>query len=97
MFYLLSFFFFFSSRRRHTRYIGDWVQTCALPILIDEASENKNVILFIDELHNLIGAGSAIGAPLDAANMLKPALTSGHIRVIGATTEHEYGRSEERV
>src|ERR1051325_9282331 len=60
--------------------------------LIEGASENKNVILFIDELHNLIGAGSALGAPMDAANMLKPSLASGHLRVIGATTEFEYGR-----
>jgi ATP-dependent Clp protease ATP-binding subunit ClpA len=63
-----------------------------LKSVINEASENKNVVLFIDELHNLIGAGSAVGAPMDAANMLKPALASGHIRVIGATTEYEYGR-----
>jgi ATP-dependent Clp protease ATP-binding subunit ClpB len=63
-----------------------------LKSVIDEASENKNIILFIDELHNLIGAGSAMGAPMDAANMLKPALASGHVRVIGATTEHEYAR-----
>ncbi len=63
-----------------------------LKSVINEASENKNVILFIDELHNLIGAGSAVGAPMDAANLLKPALASGHIRVIGATTEYEYGR-----
>lgn len=63
-----------------------------LKSVINEASENKNVILFIDELHNLIGAGSAVGAPMDAANMLKPALANGQIRVIGATTEHEYGR-----
>jgi ATP-dependent Clp protease ATP-binding subunit ClpA len=60
--------------------------------VINEASDNKNVILFIDELHNLIGAGSAVGAPMDAANMLKPALAGGQIRVIGATTEYEYGR-----
>lgn len=60
--------------------------------VINEAGKNKNVILFIDELHNLIGAGSAVGAPMDAANMLKPALADGHIRVIGATTEYEYGR-----
>jgi len=63
-----------------------------LKAVIDEASENKFVILFIDELHNLIGAGSAIGAPMDAANMLKPALANGQIRVIGATTEYEYGQ-----
>jgi ATP-dependent Clp protease ATP-binding subunit ClpA len=63
-----------------------------LQSVIDEASENASIILFIDELHNLIGAGSAVGAPMDAANMLKPALASGHIRVIGATTEYEYER-----
>jgi ATP-dependent Clp protease ATP-binding subunit ClpB len=61
-----------------------------LKTLIDEASKNRFVILFIDELHNLIGAGSAIGAPMDAANMLKPALANGQIRVIGATTDFEY-------
>jgi ATP-dependent Clp protease ATP-binding subunit ClpA len=63
-----------------------------LSSVVNEASKNKNVILFIDELHNLIGAGSAVGAPMDAANMLKPALADGHLRVIGATTEYEYGR-----
>jgi ATP-dependent Clp protease ATP-binding subunit ClpA len=63
-----------------------------LQSVIDEVSENADIILFIDELHNLIGAGSAIGAPMDAANMLKPALASGQIRVIGATTEYEYER-----
>jgi ATP-dependent Clp protease ATP-binding subunit ClpA len=60
--------------------------------VVSEAGKNKNVILFIDELHNLIGAGSAVGAPMDAANLLKPALAGGHIRVIGATTEYEYAR-----
>jgi len=63
-----------------------------LSSVVSEAGKNKNVILFIDELHNLIGAGSAVGAPMDAANMLKPALADGHLRVIGATTEYEYGR-----
>lgn len=63
-----------------------------LSSIVSEAGKNKNVILFIDELHNLIGAGTAVGAPMDAANMLKPALADGHIRVIGATTEYEYGR-----
>jgi ATP-dependent Clp protease ATP-binding subunit ClpA len=63
-----------------------------LKTLIDEASKNRFVILFIDELHNLIGAGSALGAPMDAANMLKPALANGQIRVIGATTDFEYSQ-----
>jgi ATP-dependent Clp protease ATP-binding subunit ClpA len=48
------------------------------------------VILFIDELHNLIGQGTALGAAMDAANMLKPALVRGDFRVIGATTNEEY-------
>jgi ATP-dependent Clp protease ATP-binding subunit ClpC len=60
--------------------------------VIDETLRNPDVILFIDELHNLIGAGSAIGQPLDAANMLKPALSRGQLRVIGATTRFEYER-----
>lgn len=60
--------------------------------IVQEASANPDAILFIDELHNLIGAGTAIGAPMDAANMLKPALANGQLRVIGATTEIEYER-----
>jgi ATP-dependent Clp protease ATP-binding subunit ClpB len=60
--------------------------------VIDEASRNPHVILFIDELHNLIGAGVAIGQPLDAANLIKPALSRGELRVIGATTRAEYER-----
>jgi ATP-dependent Clp protease ATP-binding subunit ClpA len=50
------------------------------------------VILFIDELHNLIGQGTALGVAMDAANMLKPALVRGDFRVIGATTSEEYER-----
>ena len=61
-----------------------------LQALVKEASADRNIILFIDELHNLIGAGTAIGAPMDAANLLKPALAGGSLRVIGATTEFEY-------
>lgn len=60
--------------------------------IVQEAAANPDVILFIDELHNLIGAGTAIGAPMDAANMLKPGLANGQLRVIGATTEIEYER-----
>src|SRR5215475_4041758 len=63
-----------------------------LKTVIDEAGGSRFIILFIDELHNLIGAGSAIGAPMDAANMLKPALANGKIRVIGATTDYEYSQ-----
>jgi ATP-dependent Clp protease ATP-binding subunit ClpA len=51
-----------------------------------------DVVLFIDELHNLIGQGTAMGAAMDAGNMLKPALVRGDFRVIGATTEDEYVR-----
>ena len=60
--------------------------------VIDEASRDPDVILFVDELHNLIGAGSALGQPMDAANLLKPALSRGDLRVIGATTREEYDR-----
>jgi ATP-dependent Clp protease ATP-binding subunit ClpA len=60
--------------------------------VIDEAARDPDVVLFVDELHNLIGAGSALGQPLDAANLLKPALSRGDLRVIGATTREEYDR-----
>lgn len=57
--------------------------------VIDEVKDNPNVILFIDELHTIVGAGATTGS-LDAANILKPALARGEIRVIGATTLAEY-------
>ncbi|HEX5430283.1 MAG TPA: ATP-dependent Clp protease ATP-binding subunit [Patescibacteria group bacterium] len=57
--------------------------------VIDEVRENPNIILFIDELHTIVGAGATTGS-LDAANILKPALARGEIRVIGATTLSEY-------
>ena len=57
--------------------------------LVEEAKEDPNVILFIDEIHNLVGAGSSSGS-LDAANILKPALARGEIRCIGATTWNEF-------
>ncbi len=57
--------------------------------IIDEIAKSPNCILFIDELHNIIGAGSSQGA-MDAANILKPALARGHLRCIGATTIDEY-------
>ena len=60
--------------------------------LVDAVTGVADVILFIDELHNLIGQGSAMGAAMDAGNMLKPALVRGDFRVIGATTDDEYIR-----
>ncbi|HEY7394349.1 MAG TPA: AAA family ATPase [Gemmatimonadaceae bacterium] len=60
--------------------------------IVAETTAAGDVILFIDELHNLIGQGTAIGAAMDAANMLKPALVRGDFRVIGATTSDEYER-----
>ncbi len=57
--------------------------------IIDEVKANENIVLFIDELHTIIGAGSTQGS-MDAANILKPALAKGQIRVIGATTQEEY-------
>ncbi len=60
--------------------------------LVAEVQASPDVILFVDELHNLIGQGTAIGTPMDAANMLKPALARGDFRVIGATTDAEYDR-----
>jgi ATP-dependent Clp protease ATP-binding subunit ClpA len=60
--------------------------------LVAETRADPSVILFIDELHNLIGQGTALGAAMDAANMLKPSLVRGDFRVIGATTEDEYER-----
>ena len=58
--------------------------------VIRELKEHPNLILFVDEAHVLVGAGSAIGAPSDAANMLKTVLARGEIRVIAATTLSEY-------
>jgi len=60
--------------------------------LVQALQADRNLILFVDELHNLIGQGTAMGAAMDAANMLKPALVRGDIRVIGATTGDEYAR-----
>ncbi|MEK7402953.1 MAG: AAA family ATPase [Gemmatimonadota bacterium] len=60
--------------------------------IVAETTASPDVILFIDELHNLIGQGTAMGAAMDAANMLKPSLVRGDFRVIGATTDEEYDR-----
>jgi ATP-dependent Clp protease ATP-binding subunit ClpA len=60
--------------------------------LVRALAADPDLILFVDELHNLMGQGTALGAAMDAANMLKPALVRGDIRVIGATTGEEYDR-----
>lgn len=73
-----------------TTYRGQYEQR--ITALVSETTAARNVILFIDELHNLIGQGTALGAAMDAANMLKPALVRGDFRVIGATTNEEYER-----
>jgi len=73
-----------------TTYRGQYEQR--ITALVAETTAARNVILFIDELHNLIGQGTALGAAMDAANMLKPALVRGDFRVIGATTNEEYER-----
>ncbi|MDR3559509.1 MAG: ATP-dependent Clp protease ATP-binding subunit, partial [Candidatus Pacebacteria bacterium] len=63
--------------------------------IVREVSENKKIILFIDEVHNIVGAGNASGS-LDLANILKPALSQGDIRLIGATTYAEYKKHIEK-
>lgn len=70
-----------------TKYRGEFEER--IKQIIDEAAKMPNVILFIDELHTVVGAGSAEGS-LDAANILKPALSRGEVQVIGATTTNEY-------
>ena len=71
-----------------TKYRGDFEQR--LKAVLKQLSENPNAILFIDEIHTLIGAGSASGGTMDASNLLKPALSTGQIKCIGATTYNEY-------
>ena len=76
-----------------TKYRGDFEER--IKSAIDEVSKSGNIILFIDEVHTLIGAGSAEGA-VDAANILKPALARGEMQVIGATTIEEYRKNIEK-
>jgi ATP-dependent Clp protease ATP-binding subunit ClpA len=73
-----------------TTYRGQYEER--IRVIVAETTAASDVILFIDELHNLIGQGTAMGAAMDAANMLKPALVRGDFRVIGATTSSEYER-----
>lgn len=76
-----------------TKYRGQFEER--IKAVIDELSSNPDVILFIDEIHNIVGAGNANGS-MDAANLLKPALARGEIQCIGATTLDEYRKNIEK-
>ncbi len=71
-----------------TRYRGDFEER--LKALLSELCSNKDNILFIDEIHTIVGAGATTGGTMDASNMLKPALSSGELRCIGSTTFNDY-------
>jgi ATP-dependent Clp protease ATP-binding subunit ClpA len=71
-----------------TKYRGDFEQR--LKAVLKQLKENPNGILFVDEIHTIIGAGSASGGTLDASNLLKPALSNGQLKCIGATTFNEF-------
>ena len=73
-----------------TRYRGDF--EARMKQLVGELARHKRALLFVDEIHSLIGAGSVSGGNLDAASILKPALVNGTLRCIGATTPAEYAR-----
>ena len=76
-----------------TKYRGQFEER--LKAVINEIAQNKNIILFIDELHTLVGAGAAEGA-VDASNMLKPALARGELQCVGASTLNEYRKYIEK-
>lgn len=73
-----------------TKYRGDFEER--LKRVIEELLKKEKTILFIDEIHTIVGAGAASGNTLDASNLLKPALTSGKLRCIGSTTFEEYNK-----
>ena len=76
-----------------TKYRGQFEER--IKAVMDEIKRNKNIILFIDELHTIVGAGSAEGA-MDASNIIKPALSRGEMQCVGATTLNEYRKFIER-
>ncbi len=71
-----------------TRYRGDFEER--LKAVMTELAQDEKAILFIDEIHTVIGAGSTSGSAMDASNLLKPALAAGSLRCIGSTTFKEY-------
>ena len=76
-----------------TKYRGQFEER--MKAIIEELKENPDVILFLDEIHTIIGAGNSSGG-LDVSNMLKPALSRGYMQVVGATTPEEYKKSIEK-
>ncbi|WP_010261580.1 ATP-dependent Clp protease ATP-binding subunit ClpA [Treponema primitia] len=77
-----------------TKYRGDFEER--IKRVVEEILKKEKAILFIDEIHTLVGAGSVSGSALDASNLLKPALSSGKLRCIGSTTHEEYGKFFEK-
>jgi ATP-dependent Clp protease ATP-binding subunit ClpA len=77
-----------------TRYRGDFEER--VKQVLDRLSKEENAILFIDEIHTLVGAGAASGGAMDAGNLLKPALASGQLRCIGSTTFSDVKQSFDR-
>lgn len=77
-----------------TRYRGDFEQR--FKAIISELKKKENAILFIDEIHTIVGAGAVSGGAMDASNILKPALANGELRCIGSTTYSEYKTAFER-
>jgi ATP-dependent Clp protease ATP-binding subunit ClpA len=77
-----------------TKYRGEFEQR--FKTVLKKLQDQDNAILFIDEIHTIIGAGAATGGQLDAANLLKPLLTGGQLRCIGSTTYKEYGQIFEK-
>ena len=77
-----------------TRFRGDFEER--MNNIIDDIEEDGQVLLFIDELHTIMGSGSGIDSTMDAANILKPALARGTLRTIGATTQEEYQKHIEK-
>lgn len=77
-----------------TRYRGDFEQR--FKAIINELKDHENAILFIDEIHTIVGAGAVSGGSMDASNILKPALADGLLRCIGSTTHAEYKAAFDR-
>lgn len=78
-----------------TRYRGDFEER--LKQVVKEIENHKDAVLFIDEIHTVIGAGATSGGAMDASNLLKPALSQGSLRCIGSTTYKEYRQYFEKI